>query len=105
MKVKINLKLHKYDQFLLLDFQDCYNYISENTEKEVELAHYIEKFCESKNYPLLKNPDMAFDDGTEYHLNGWVDGYNFAKHHKIDTNKLTIEGSWYIIIYEEPFMY
>ena len=103
MKTKIKLELHKFDQFLLLDFQDCYKYISKNTEKEVELVHYIAKFCQSKNYPILKTPDMAFDAVTEFQLKSWVDGYNFAKHHKINTNKLTIEGSWYIIEYNEPF--
>lgn len=105
MKIQIKLTLHRYDQFLLLDSQDCYQYIGENTEKEVELAHYIEMFCESKNYSLLKNPEMAFDDGKEFQLNGWVDGYNYAKHHKIDEKNHTIEGSWYKISYEEPFAY
>lgn len=103
MKIKIKLELHKHDHFLLLDCLDCYEYIGESTEKEIELVQYIEKFCELKNYSLLKNPDRVFDDGTEFQLRGWVDGYNFAKHHKIDTNKLTIEGSWYIISYNEPF--
>ena len=80
--MKIELELHKDGDLLLLESQDVYKYIGEETEADIMLAQYIDKWCEYLNYPLLHNDDMKFGDTKLSRLEGWITGYNFAR--KID---------------------
>lgn len=105
--IEIKLELH-YDKELeacLLDEQDMYLFIGENTKKEVEIGYYITQLCHYLNYPFFKNPDMAFDDGKEWFLKGWINGANYAYHHNVDSDdgNLIVKGKGYKIIAPEPF--
>lgn len=103
---KIELKLHREENLLLLDSQDVYNFLSENTEKEIRLAYFIDKYCELLNYPYLHNKEMKFDDGERCELAGFVNGYMYAKNIKIEelnNGYIKLKGDGYIIELERPF--
>lgn len=55
MKKKILLDVHKENgtNNLLLDSQDVFNFIGETTNKEMQLFHYLDKWCEWLNYNCL----------------------------------------------------
>lgn len=80
--MKIELELHKDGDLLLLNSQDMYEYIGESSESDVMFAYYIDKWCQYLNYPLLHNDEMMFGDADLARLEGWINGYNYAK--KID---------------------
>lgn len=77
--MKITLELHKEGDLLLLNSQDIYKYIGEETEAEIRLAYYIDKWCQSLNYPFINNDEMMFGDPFRTKIDGWIDGYNYAK--------------------------
>ena len=105
--MKITLELHKEKgtNNLLLEHQDVYNFIGENTEKELDLAHYLEKWCDWLNYPLM-HTSPVHGDVEEAKLRSWIDGYNYAKHIKEqefgDRYELDVRG--YNIILYKPFV-
>ena len=84
----IELKLHKDGPFHMLDAMDVYNFIGENTDRELELANYISVWCNYLNHPLFHNPEFAFADADYAQLGGWITGYNFAK-------KINIEEDYF----------
>lgn len=82
--MKIELELHKDGKFLLLESQDIYNFVDEQTTADLQLACYVDKWCEYLNYPFLHNTDMKFGD-TEYsRLEGWITGFGYAKGIDVD---------------------
>lgn len=106
MKVEITLNLHreKGTNFLLLDHQDVYRFIGEETTREVELGLYLEKWCEWLNYYLI-NSVPAHGDVGGARLRSWIDGYNYAKH--IDEqefhNRYVLSMRGYLITLYKPF--
>ena len=105
MAKTIILELHRDHNACTLDYQDIYKYISEETEKEIEFALYIEKWCEYLNYHILNNKEMMFGDTTLAKLEGWITGYNFAK--KIEVthfkDRVEIRMKGFFIILNKPF--
>jgi hypothetical protein len=83
--MNIVLELHREANMLLLDSADIYNFVGEESNAELELALYVAKWCEYLNYPFLHNRDMRFTDADCAKLEGWIDGYSFAK--KIDVDE------------------
>lgn len=104
---KIILELHKEENLnsCTLESQDIYKYVGENEEQEIELALYIDKWCQYLNYHILNNKEMAFGDTDLSTLKGWLDGYNFAK--KIDVqnfkDRVEIKMRGYFIVLNKPF--
>lgn len=105
LKIKLELHFDNEAKACLLEAQDVYKYIGENTEKEVRLAYYIDMLCKYQNYFVFKNPNMANDDGEEWFLRGWINGYDYANKHLIkeNENNIQIKGKGYLIEYSEPF--
>ena len=83
--MNIVLDLHREANILLLDSMDIYNFVGEEKNADLELALYVDKWCEYLNYPFLHNKDMKFPDADYSKLEGWIDGYSFAK--KIDVDE------------------
>ena len=83
MKKKILLELHKESgtNNLLLDSQDVFKFIGENTNEEMRLFYYLDKWCDWLNYYFTHtttyngNPEEI----EEIQLRSWLDGYNYAK--------------------------
>ena len=101
----IVLDLHRDGTLLLLESTDVYNFIGERTNAELELAYLIDEWCKYLNYHIIHNKDMKFGD-TEYgRLEGWLNGYNFAK--KIDVNRgggiVSFRFGKYKVELHEPF--
>lgn len=105
MAIKITLDLHKDGNALVLNPQDIYNYIGESTPKEIELAYYIDKYCEYLNYYIYNNKEMAFGDPFIARLEGWLAGYEYAKKIEVTKNKDVVEIKMrgYRIILNKPF--
>ncbi len=82
--MEIKLELHKTGNLLLLEEQDIYGFVSENTKKEIDLAMFLGKVIEFLNYPLLHNTEMSFDDGYYKELSGWINGFSYAHHITFD---------------------
>lgn len=106
MKVEITLDLHreKGTNLLLLEHQDVFKFIGENTRAEVELGYYLEKWCDYLNHPLVNSIPVHGDiKGTE--LRCWIDGYNYAKHIREeefhDCYVLIMRG--YLVTIKKPF--
>ena len=85
--MNIVLELHREANMLLLESADIYNFVGEETKAELELALYVAKWCEYLNYPFLHNKDMRFPDSDYAKLEGWIDGYSFAKKIDVDERK------------------
>lgn len=102
---KIVLELHKDGDWLVLNSQDIYDYIGESTEQEIELAFYIDKWCEYLNYYAYSNRDMKFGDPFISRLEGWLSGYNQAKKIKTEETKefVKIKMRGYNILLHKPF--
>ena len=81
MRRSIELKLHHEEgTFLhLLESQDIYDFVDESSVEDVELAYYVEKWCEWLNYFFL-NDATVNGNLEEARLRGWINGYNYAKH-------------------------
>ena len=105
MAKNITLELHKDGNWLVLDSQDIYDYIGESTEQEIELAFYIDKWCEYLNYYAYSNKEMKFGDPFISRLEGWLAGYNQAKKIKIEETKefVKIKMRGYDILLWRPF--
>lgn len=107
IKTKIVLELHKEPEnnCCVLNEQDVYQYIGESTSQEIELAMYIQKWCEFLNYSVLNSNEMVFGDPEYAKLEGWISGYNFAKHIEVEeTDELvTIKMNKYEVILSKPF--
>lgn len=103
--MKIELELHKEGNVLLLDSQDIYNYVGENTKADLMLAYYIDKWCEYLNYPFLHNDEMKFGDPEKSRLEGWITGYNFAKNVGIKMEKgvVVLRHGKHTITLNKPF--
>lgn len=84
MTMKIELKLHQFDQFLLLESADIYDFVGESKNADLELAYYVDMWCQYLNYPFLHSKNLKFADADYAKLEGWITGYNFAK--KIDVD-------------------
>ncbi len=104
-KKKIVLQLHKEDNWVVLYSQDIYNYIGEDTEQEMELAFYIDKWCEYLNYYAYNNKEMKFGDPFIARLEGWLTGYNQAKKIEVEETKefVKIKMRGYNILLHRPF--
>lgn len=85
--MNIVLELHREANMLLLESSDIYSFVGETTKADLELALYVAKWCEYLNYPLLHNNDMKFLDADYTKLEGWLDGYSFAKKIDVDERK------------------
>lgn len=109
MKTNVVLELHNDEELhaVVLDSNDIYEYVSERTIEEVELALYVDKWCTYLNYHILNNREMAFGDVDYARLEGWITGYNHAK--KIDvrhfTDRVEIKMRKYFIVLKKPFIY
>ena len=105
MAKKITLELHKDGNWLVLYSQDIYDYIGENTQQEIELAFYIDKWCEYLNYYAYSNREMAFGDPFISRLEGWLSGYNHAKKIEAEETKefVKIKMRGYEILLWRPF--
>ena len=75
----ISLNLHSVDGVPLLDAQDIYKYVSENSTEDVEFALYVTKWCELLNNEVLCNSQQAFGNTDAIRLGGWIEGYEYAK--------------------------
>lgn len=106
MKTHIELKLHNDAESNqpYLDSQDVYAFIGETSKEELEVAYYIDKWCEYLNYHIEHNNEMMFGDTTLARLEGWLTGYNHAKHLEIHqhTDKIEINMRKYFITLEKP---
>ena len=104
--MRIEMELHKEGNALVLNSQDIYNYISEETMAEVELALFVDKYCEYLNYYIDHNKEMAFGDTDFSRLEGWLDGYVFAKKYIISqkNGETHIKAGRYLIIFPKPFV-
>ena len=106
MKVEITFNLHKEKgtNNFLVDFQDVFEFIGEQTRAEVELGFYLGKWCDWLNYYFTHSP-TANGNIDEERLRSWIDGYNYAK--KIDEQEfhdryvLSMRG--YLITLYKPF--
>lgn len=106
MKTEITLDLHKEKgtKYLLLDSQDVFNFISENTNAEMQLFYYLDKWCEWLNY-YFTHTSTCNGNIEEAQLRSWIEGFNYAK--RIDEIEykdryvLTMRG--YIITIYKPF--
>lgn len=80
MKKEITLNLHreKGTNNLLLDSQDVFDYIGENTNAEVQLFYYLDKWCEWLNY-YFTHSSTCNRNLEEAQLRAWICGYNYAK--------------------------
>lgn len=97
----IEMGLHQDGNLLLLDSQDIYEYVGENTAKELEIAYYIDKWCAYLNYPLLHNDDMKFGDTELSRLEGWIDGYNYAKQIRVEREPGNVKlryGRYHVVL-------
>ena len=105
MAMKITLPLHKEGNALVLNSQDVYKYLKEDDYKEIELAYYIDKYCEYLNYYIYNNKELAFGDPFIAKLEGWLAGYECAKKAEVTNNKDVIEIKMrgYHIILNKPF--
>ena len=107
MKTIIELKLHKDEEVnsLILDFNDVYKFIGEIDKDDIEVAFYINKWCDYLNYRVYHNEEMCFGDTELARLDGWITGYNHAK--KIDvkhfTGRVEIKMRKYSIILHRPY--
>lgn len=108
MKVEITLNVHreKGTNLLLLEHQDVFDFIGEDTRAEVELGYYLEKWCDYLNHYLVNSVPAHGDiKGTE--LRSWIDGYNFAKHIREeefnDCYVLSMRG--YLVTIYKPFQF
>ena len=91
---KIKLELHKVDEkYLMLESQDVYKFVGESTNADMDLALYVDKWCEYLNWFIggMHNNDMKFADGEYYTLKGWLNGYNFAKKYDVTHKKGIVE--------------
>lgn len=104
MKKKIILELHETDNAFVLNIQDVYKYIGETSNDEIELAFYLNKWCEFLNYYVFHNKELAFGDEKYARLDGWIDGYNHAKSIHVDdyADRVEIEMKKYRIILSKP---
>lgn len=105
MKKKIVLELHKQDDAYVLESQDMFQYIGEMTNQEVELALYINKWCQYLNYYIFHSKDMMFSDAEYARLEGWLDGYECAKDIHVDNfdDRIEIDMKRYHIILKKPY--
>ena len=105
MEKKITLELHKDGDWLVLKSQDIYDYIGESTLQEIELAYYIDKWCEYLNYYAYSNKDMKFGDPFIARLEGWLTGYNQAKKIEVEETKTSVKIKMrgYEILLWRPF--
>lgn len=108
MKKEITLGLHHKEEYALtLESQDVFKYISEETKSEIELAFYIDKWCQYLNYYIFHNEEIMFGDAEYARLEGWIDGYNYAK--SIDVNdcrdRVEIIMRGYFITLMKPFKF
>lgn len=103
--MEIILELHQSDNFFTLDFQDIYQYVKEYETADVELAYYIERWCEYLNYPIHHNNEMAFGDVELARLEGWITGYNHAKKINVShfTDRVEIKMHKHFIILKKPY--
>lgn len=106
MKKEITLDLHKEKgtNYLLLESQDVFKFIGENTNAEQQLFHYLDKWCEWLNY-YFTHSITCNGNIEETQLRSWIDGYNYAKQideieHK-DRYVLSMRG--YLITIYKPF--
>lgn len=92
MKMEIVLDLHRLENTncMVLDSQDIYKYIGENSKSDIELACYIDKFCQWLNWDILNTP-TAYGDPDKTELRGWIRGYNYAKSIQMDCYKDRVE--------------
>lgn len=103
--ITIELDLHKEGNNLLLNSQDIYKYVGEITEDDIELAYYIDKYCQYLNYYVIHSREVMFGD-TEYaRLEGWLDGYNCAKKYLVQKRSggFEIKTELYHIILPTPY--
>ena len=103
--MNIVLELHREANMLLLDSSDIYNFVGESTNADLELALYVDKWCEYLNYPFLHNGDMKFPDADYAKLEGWLDGYSFAKKIDVDESKAFVKFKFgkHNITLHQPF--
>ena len=80
MKKKILLDLHKEagTNNLLLDSQDVFNFIGENTTEEMQLFYYLDNWCEWLNY-YFTHTTTCNGNIEKIQLRSWLSGYNYAK--------------------------
>ncbi len=80
MKKIITLNLHKEKgtKNRLLDSQDVFNFIGENTTAEMQLFFYLDKWCEWLNY-YFTHKATCNGNIEEAQLRSWINGYNYAK--------------------------
>ena len=103
----IHLKLHREANSLMLDSQDIYDYVGEEKAEDLELACYVDKWCEYLNWYVggIHNTEMKFGDTDYAKLGSWLDGYNFAKKYEVSysKNRTEIKTKKYLIILDTPF--
>lgn len=104
----IRLKLHRDSaDCLMLDSQDIYEYIGESTFEEIEFALYIDKWCKYLNYHIggLHNTNMIIGDSEYSKLDGWLDGYNYAKKYEVTHHAgfVEIKTKKFLVVLERPF--
>lgn len=106
MKCNIVMKLHQDKGVKYLDCQDVYEYITENTEEEVEIAHYIDMWCKYLNYYVAEshNKEMMFGDVEYTRIKSWIEGYTYAKKYRVSKyeNKVEIKAGKYLITLMQP---
>lgn len=105
---EIHLKLHNENNVsCMLESQDIYDYVGEEKAEDIELALYIDKWCEYLNWYVggMHNTEMKFSDSEYLILQGWIDGYNFAKKYDVSKkdNCIKIKTKKYLIILDIPF--
>lgn len=105
MKKKIVLELHKQDNACVLESQDVYQYIGEADKQEIELAFYIDKWCQYLNYYIFHSKEMMFGDAEYARLQGWLDGYEHAKNIHVDhySDRIEINMRGYRITLKKPY--
>ena len=107
MKKRIHLELHREDNALLLEHQDIYDYVGETTEAEMELAHFVERYCAYLNWYVsgLHNTEMKFADSEYERLKGWLSGYCYGKKYETENypNRVEIKTPKYLIVLDRPF--
>lgn len=105
MKKRIVLELHKQDNAYILESQDVFQYIGETDKQEIDLAFYIDKWCQYLNYYIFHSKEMMFGDAEYTRLEGWIDGYNHAKSIQVDycNDRIEISMRKYHIVLKKPY--
>ena len=103
---KIILDLHKKKNACILNSQDIYKYVGELDEEDIELAYYINKYCEYLNYHIYNSREILFGDTYYARLEVWLDGYNLAKKYETKNSSGVIEiiTKKYHIFLKKPFL-